>query len=177
MIKQTHRPVDEAIESIAELERRAEDDVSGHQRWIERVTQRIAQPRMVYIIFAFVTLWVTTNSFFYFVHHGTLDPPPFYGLQGIVSLTALLMTVLILTTEHRLSQIAILRNRLDLQINLLTERKVAKIIDMLDKMRRDIPSIPTHNDPEVRELRERVDPQEVLEAMESPTIVDPHSEP
>ncbi len=176
MIKQTHRPVDEAIESIAELERRAEDDVSGHQRWIERVTQRIGQPRMVYLIFAFVALWVATNTFFYFDHRGTLDPPPFYGLQGIVSLTALLMTVLILTTEHRVSQIAILRNRLDLQINLLTERKVAKIIDMLDEMRRDSPSIPTHNDPEVRELRERMDPQEVLEAMESPAIMDPDSE-
>uniref|UniRef100_E6PJ03 DUF1003 domain-containing protein n=1 Tax=mine drainage metagenome TaxID=410659 RepID=E6PJ03_9ZZZZ len=176
MTKQTHRPVDEAIESIAELERKAEDDVSGHQRWIERVTKRIGQPRMVYGIVAFVALWVGSNALLHLTHLVTPDPPPFLWLQGIVSFTALLMTVLILTTEHRLTQITVLRNRLDLQINLLTERKVAKIIAMLDEMRRDSPSIPTHYDPEVRELRERMDPQEVVEAMESPAIADPDSE-
>jgi len=167
--KQGSGQIDEAIESISELEQRAEDDVSGHQRWIERVTWRIGQPRMVYFIGTFVVVWIAVNGTLYLTHHGTLDPPPFFGLQGMVSLTALLMTVLILTTENRLSQIAIRRNRLDLQINLLTERKVAKLIDMLDTMRRDLPSIPTHHDPEVDVLREHLHPVQIVEAMEAPT--------
>lgn len=172
MTKSTPRPIDEAIESIAELERRAESDLSGHQRWIEGVTRRIGQPRMVYGIVAFAALWVGINTMLHLARGPAPDPPPFFWLQGLVSFTALLMTVLILTTEHRLTQIAVLRNRLDLQINLLTERKVAKLIEMLDELRRDLPSIPTHYDPEVRELRERMDPQEAIEAIESTTIAE-----
>ena len=68
------------------------------------------------------------NGFLQLTHRHAFDPPPFSELYGIVSLTALFMAVLILTAENRLSQIEVRRNKLDLQINLLTERKVAKLI-------------------------------------------------
>ncbi|MHB8140610.1 MAG: DUF1003 domain-containing protein [Vulcanimicrobiaceae bacterium] len=175
-MKQIVGQVDEAIESIAELERRAEEDISGHQRWIERVTCRIGQPRMVYLIVLFVGIWVGANTLLALTHRGAFDPPPFYTLQGIVGLTALLMTVLILTTANRIAQIDARRNRLDLQINLLTERKVAKLIDMLDTMRRDLPSIPTHYDPEVHQLREHMEQSDIAQAMEVSAAADPDNQ-
>lgn len=158
--------VDEAIESIAELERRAQSDVDRHQRWIERTTRALGRPRVVYFVAVFVVAWVAVNVALPLFHVPPFDPAPFFWLQGIVGLAALFTTILILTTENRQTQIALRRDRLDLQINLLTERKVAKIIEMLDELRRDLPSVPTFHDPEVGELKERTDPHQVVRAIE-----------
>ena len=164
--------VDEAIDSIAELERQAQIDVDRHQRWIERITRALGRPRSVYFVASFVAVWVVANLALSLWHVRPFDEPPFFWLQGIVGLAALLTTILILTTENRQTQIALRRDRLDLQINLLTERKVAKIIEMLDELRRDLPSVPTFHDPEVHELKERADPHEVVRAIEERSAVE-----
>jgi uncharacterized membrane protein len=161
-----HPHVEEAIESIAELERRAQAGISPHQRWIERVTRRIGRPRVVYLILAFVAVWIGTNLVLPAIGLRAFDAPPFPLLDGILTLASLLLVVLVLTTEHRTAQIDLQRSRLDLQINLMTERRTAKLIDMLDALRRDLPQVPTHHDPEVRAMRERADPHAVARALE-----------
>jgi uncharacterized membrane protein len=156
---------EQAIESIAELDRRAQAELSPHQRTIERFTRGVARPATVYLVLAAIVLWIGANLMLA-SRHAAWDPPPFQLLQGLVSLSALLMTILILTTENRIAQMDQLRDRLELQINLLTERKVAKLIDMLDAIRRDLPSVPTHDDPEVDELRTHTNPHDVARALE-----------
>jgi len=94
------------------------------------------------------------------------DPPPFAWLQGIVSLSALFMTIFILTTGNRISQHDLRRDRLDLQINLLTERKISKVIEMVEAMRRDSPGIPDRHDPEASAMQNAIDPHEVVRALD-----------
>jgi uncharacterized membrane protein len=172
---QTH--VEEAIDSIAELERRAQESMSPHQRWIERVTRRVGRPRVVYFILAFVSTWIGLNLVLEATGHTPFDAPPFPLLDGLLTLVGLLLVVLVLTTENRTAQIDLQRSRLDLQINLLTERRTAKLIDMIDALRRDLPQIPTHyDDPEVRALRMRTDPHAVAQAIEERTPPDPAEE-
>ena len=65
------------------------------------------------------------------------------------------MTSVILITQNRRSAEAEQRAQLDLQVNLLAEQKVAKLISLLEELRRDIPIV-----------RDRVD--QVAEAMERP---------
>jgi uncharacterized membrane protein len=161
--------VEEAIDSIAELERRAQEAMSPHQRWIERVTRRIGRPRIVYVILAFALAWMGTNEILSLTQHAAFDPPPFPLLDSIMTLVSLMLVVLVLTTESRAAQIEVQRRRLDLQINLLTERRTAKLIEMIDALRRDLPSVPTHHDPEVEALRERTDPHAVARAIEERT--------
>lgn len=163
--------MDEAIESIAELERRADAEVGLHQRRIERATAQIGRPRTVYLILIFVLGWIALNVGLGVTGGRPFDPPPFFWLQGIVSLSALLMTILILTTENRTTQHDLRRDRLDLQINLLTERKVAKVIEMVEALRRDSPTIPDRHDPEAAEMRRATDPHAVAEALEQRTEV------
>jgi hypothetical protein len=44
---------------------------------------------------------------------------------------------------------------------------------MLDELRRDSPQVPTHNDPEVQQLSEYTDTQEVSRAIEERTPTRP----
>lgn len=156
---------DEAIEAVADLEREANEAISTHQRWIEAVTNRIGRPRTFYFIVIFVVLWIGTNAAVLHARGATFDPPPFYWLQGMVSLCGLLVAILILTTANRIAQIDSQRAQLDLQINLLNERRTAKLIRMLDEIRRDSPQIPTHYDPEVEQLAEPTNAQEASRAI------------
>jgi uncharacterized membrane protein len=161
--------VDEAIEAVADLERDAQDAISRHQRWIARVTNRIGQPVTFYVVVAFVALWICSNLLLLQANGKTFDPPPFSWLQGTVSLSGLLVAILILTTANRVAQIHTQRDKLTLQINLLNERRTAKIIRMLDDLRRDSPELPTVEDPEVEQLSEPTNTQEVSRAIEERT--------
>lgn len=160
---------DEAIEAVADLERDAMEAMSRHQRWIERVTSRIGRPLTFYVVVVFVGLWIATNLAVLHARGATFDPPPFAYLQGMVSLSGLLVAILILTTANRVAQIDTQRDKLNLQIDLLNERRTSKVIRMLDEFRRDSPEVPTHHDPEVQQLSTPTDTQAVARAIEERT--------
>ncbi len=161
--------VDDAIESIAELERKALAAASLHQRAIERFTLAIGRPRTVYIIIASAAAWIALNVALRLTGHHEIDPPPYFWLDGVVALAALLMTILILTTENRMSEIQEQRSRLHLQISMLGERKAAKLIQLLEELRYDMPSVRNRQDPEAEELTLPADPHEVAEQLEKRT--------
>jgi uncharacterized membrane protein len=158
----------ETIESVADLERAAEAQLSRHQRWIERTTSALGRPRTVYLILAVVVGWIAANAALAPSGHA-FDPPPFAYLDCLISLAALLMTIFILTTENRINQHDARRDRLDLQINLLNERKISKVIEMVEALRRDSPAVPNRHDPEARELGRAADPAAIVRAIDERT--------
>ena len=70
----------ETIESVADLERGADERRSTHQRWIERTTAAVGRPRSVYFTLGFVAVWVAGNSALA-LHGKAFDPPPFSYLE------------------------------------------------------------------------------------------------
>ncbi len=157
--------VDENIESIVDLHMRAERQVSHHQRFIERVTTNLGRPRFFYLIILFVALWIGVNLLLPRFGVASFDLPPFYWLQGIVSLSALLMTTVILITQNRHGKLDDLRMHLNMQVNLLIERKVTKLIDLVEELRRDIPIVENRHDPQAEAMKEPVNPHEVVRSL------------
>ncbi|HCI80253.1 MAG TPA: hypothetical protein DHW02_11255 [Ktedonobacter sp.] len=154
--------VDQDIETLVALRMRAERNVSHHQRIIERVTQNIGRPRFFYVIVLFVALWIIVNTFATQLGLPFHDTPPFYWLQGIISLGALLMSNVVLITQNRQNKLAEERRHLDLQVSLLVERKVSKVIDLLEELRRDAPTIENRHDPQAEAMKENVDPHAII---------------
>jgi uncharacterized membrane protein len=161
--------IDEAIRSVAELERKALESASLEQRAIERFTLALGRPRTVWIVLAVVAIWIAVNVALGLTGRRQFDPPPFYWLDGALALAALLMTIVILTTENRMSEIAEQRSRLNLQMSLLTERKTAKIVQLLEELRYDMPSVPNREDAEAAEMTLATNPHEVAEELEKRT--------
>lgn len=94
------------------------------------------------------------------------DPAPFHWLQGIVGLGALLTASVVLIKQNRLAKIAEQRDHLDLKVTLLTEQKVAKLIDLLEELRRDLPNVKDRHDPEASALQQSMNPELVLAALD-----------
>jgi uncharacterized membrane protein len=94
------------------------------------------------------------------------DPAPFSWLQGVVGLGALLTATVVLTKQNRAARLAERRAHLDLKVTLLTEQKTAKLIDLLEELRRDMPNVKDRHDPEAAALRQSMNPDQVLAALD-----------
>lgn len=157
--------LDQDIETIVALRLNAERKVGRHQRVMEKATGALGQPLAVYFILLFIALWILVNLFHNALGLFLFDIPPFPWLQDIGSLSALVMTVVVLTTQNRQGKLTEQRRHLDLQITLLTERKVSKVIELLEDLRQDMPSVKNCVDPEAEVMKEPVDPHAALTAL------------
>ena len=108
----TDSAVDETIESIAELERRALADSTRHQRAIERLTVAVGRPRTLYVAAILIGLWVALNALAAFIHLRPLDTPPFPWLGTAASVASLLTTIMILVAANRGDRLDEQRDRL-----------------------------------------------------------------
>jgi uncharacterized membrane protein len=101
----------------------------------------------------FVVLWTLANVFAERFGWTQFDPPPFIWLQGIVGLSGLIVATAVLIRQSRLGELAEQHAHLDLQVNLLAEQKATKIIQLLEELRRDMPSVVSAMTPRSRSCK------------------------
>ena len=158
--------VSQQIETIATLHARGESDVSVHQRLIERVTAFLGRPLFLNVTIAAIAVWIFLNIPANHPNLAPFDPAPFPLLAWLVSTGGLLLTIVVLITQNRQARLAERRAQLDLQVNLLSEQKIAKVIALMEELRRDIPSVRNRHDPEAEAMSEAANPHAVLDALE-----------
>jgi uncharacterized membrane protein len=140
--------------------------VGRHQRLIEQVTRALGRPRTIYVTLLAALSWVTFNLVAASLSLPVLDPPPFGRLQGVVGLAALLMTTMVLTTQNRQARHAEHRAHLDLQVNLLAEQKIAKLIALMEELRHDLPNVHDRKDSQAEAMTRTMDPGAVISAFD-----------
>jgi len=155
------------IEAIRLLHRRADENLSRSHRPIETVSALLGRPAFFYSIVLFVTLWVLLNLCAPLWAIAPFDPPPYFWLQGLVGLGALLTTTIVLITQTRQGKLAEQRAQLDLQVSLLAEQKTAKLIALLEELRRDLPEVTNRHDAEAAAMEQATDPHAMLDALET----------
>ena len=158
--------VSQQVDTIAALHARGESDVSVHQRLIERVTAFLGRPLFLNLTIGAIALWIFLNLPANRPNLAPFDPPPFPLLSWLVSTGGLLLTIVVLITQNRQARLAERRAQLDLQVNLLSEQKIAKVIALIEELRRDIPSVRNRHDPEAEAMSEAADAHAVLDALE-----------
>ena len=151
------------VQTVAEIHSRAEQAVGRPQRLVESVTTTLGRPLIIAVILAGVTMWIVFNLMWCVAcHRHPIDPPPFVWLQGVVGLMALLLTTAVLITQNRLGKMAERRALLDLQVNLLVEQKVAKLIALVEELRRDLPSVHNRSDSMAEAMTHPIDPHAMI---------------
>jgi uncharacterized membrane protein len=87
-------------------------------------------------------------------------------MQGVVGLYGAIVMTMVLTTQNRQQRLAEQRAYLDLQVNLIAEQKAAKLIALLEELRRDMPTVRNRRDSEAEDMAQAVDAGEVLSDLE-----------
>ncbi|OGM56108.1 hypothetical protein A3E46_01470 [Candidatus Woesebacteria bacterium RIFCSPHIGHO2_12_FULL_46_16] len=84
------------------------------------------------------------------------DPFPFILLTMAVSLEAIMLAIVVLMSQNRQSYISTLREELDMQVNLISEREITKVLKLLKEIRNKLAQEEIA-DPELEEMIKRVD--------------------
>ena len=158
--------ISQNIEAIKALHARATENLSRYQRPIETLGTLLGHPGFFYGIVLFVAVWMLINVFSPRFGIAPFDPAPYYWLQGIVGLGAWLTTTIVLITQARQGKLAEQRAQLDLQVNLLAEQKTAKLIALVEELRRDLPNVTDRHDPQAAVMEQTTDPHVILGALE-----------
>jgi uncharacterized membrane protein len=153
------------LELLSQFKDREEAQISGMQLLIERISGFFGSPAYFAFAVAFIAIWMLANSWGSDAGWRHVDPPPFSWLQGLVSSNALLLTVAVLIRQNRMAKVAEHRSHLDLQINLLTEQKVTKILQIVDELQRELTALRGRPDSEVAEMTKPADAHALMHAI------------
>lgn len=155
--------IEQNIHTIVELRRNTARQRTLQERLADVITDFSGRMFFVYFHIVWFGIWILLNV-------GDLgikpfDPYPFGLLTMIVSLEAIFLSTFVLISQNRLSTEADRRADLDLQIGLLTEYELTRVLKMLDAIQ-DKMGIENDTDEELLELEKHVHPEDVLDEME-----------
>lgn len=159
--------VDQTVKAVAQFHAEHSAEATRFQRLLARMRAAIGSAGFVAVIGLAIACWIALNSLLSFQHYEPLDPPPFFWLQGAMGMMALYTTILVLATQSREDELARHREQLTLELAILSEQKSAKIIQLLEALRRDHPDIADRIDDEAGAMSEPTDPHAVLDAIKS----------
>jgi uncharacterized membrane protein len=91
----------ETVQSIAKLHAEHQHSATPLQRTLDRVTTFLGRPLFIGVLAVFIATWIGLNLLAAALEYRPIDPPPFVGLGGAISLVSLYIVVLILATQRR----------------------------------------------------------------------------
>jgi uncharacterized membrane protein len=120
-IQSTH--VDDTVQAIARLRADHDQKATPLERMVDRLTGRAASPGFVVLLSLVLVSWIGLNTILLLIGRRPLDEPPFFWMQGAVSLAALYMTVLILATQRRENELASHHEHLTLELAISANKR------------------------------------------------------
>jgi uncharacterized membrane protein len=157
--------LEDTFQAIAHVRAEHNRKATLLERIVDKLTGRVGRPGFVVLLTLIFVSWIGLNSTLLLLGKKPVDEPPFFWMQGAVSLAALYTTVLILATQRRENELASHHEHLTLELAILSERKTAKIISLLEELRVDHPDIHDRIDDEAAAMSAPTDPQSVLETI------------
>jgi uncharacterized membrane protein len=167
--------LDENIDSVLEVQKRDWEQRPRSQRIVERVSRYIGRPLYLGALVTVVVAWIAANSLLPRWGRPPFDPFPYPLLDGILTLAALISTTIVLIVQNRQARLEQQHTHIALQINLTTEQKVAKVINLIEELRRDLPMVKNRYDPQAETFAEKTDALQVLSAIEAVGLADDRS--
>lgn len=121
------------VEDIARLEKQAVQDRTRGECLAESITRMAGSMPIIIFHVVWFSVWALLNLGV-FPDIPPWDPLPFNFLTLILSLEAIFLTLLVLTTQNRLTKDADKRAHLELQINMLAEQESTATLQLLEKL-------------------------------------------
>lgn len=110
--------------------------------------------------------WISLNSVILpALHIPPFDPFPYGLLTMVVSLEAILLAIFVLVSQNRAAVVADLREELDLQVNIITEQEITKLLHIVTDIAQ-AQGIDVSEDPVLKEMLEPINVKTLERALE-----------
>jgi uncharacterized membrane protein len=152
--------------NIDALRRRRDEEearASAEERLASAITRFSGSMRFVYLHCALYGAWIVINL-------GWIPgvrpwDPTFVVLAMIASVEAIFLSTFILITQNRMAAAADRRAELDVQIGLLAEAEITKLVKLVSEIAERM-NLPDAREEDVEEMKQLVHPEAVLDAIE-----------
>jgi len=156
--------VDRNIKALLEHRREQEGSRSREERIADAITRFTGSMRFVYIHLVLFGAWILINL-------GWIPGIPrfdrsFVVLAMLASVEAIFLSTFVLISQNRMAALADRRADLDLQISLLAEHEVTRLITLVAAIAERM-DLEVARNPELAELSQDVAPEKVMEQMEA----------
>ena len=143
----------ENIETILKLENAASRARTTADRLSDVIASFVGTLHFVVLHVVWFIVWAVINAgLIPFIP--PFDPYPFQLLCMVVSMEGVLLATFVLIKQNRMSYLSDRRDHLDLQINLLAEREVTRLLQLSDRIARHLGVAPDPRDTAAAELSE-----------------------
>jgi uncharacterized membrane protein len=158
--------------NIDALRRRRQDEqasASAQERLASAITRFSGSMRFVYLHLLLYGGWIAANLGVF----SGIRPwdPTFVVLAMIASVEAIFLSTFILITQNRMALAADRRAELDLQVSLLAEAEITKLVQLVSEIAARM-EVPAAQQEEVEEMKQLVRPEAVLDAIEEAAVAD-----
>ncbi len=151
--------VEQNIRTIIRLRLKAAQERSWQDRVADAITAYSGRLGFVYAHIVWFGLWILLNTGY--LGMPLFDPFPYGLLTMVVSLEAIFLSTFVLISQNRLSEEVEHRANLGLQIGLLTEHELTRVLQMLDAIQAKL-GLKNAGDNELADLEMETRPEDVL---------------
>jgi uncharacterized membrane protein len=154
--------VERNINALLQHRKDEEQKKTTEERVADNITKFTGSMLFVYIHLALFGIWILWNA-------GVLGlkpfDPSFVILAMFASVEAIFLSTFVLISQNRMNAQADKRAELDLQVSLLSEHEITRLITLVTAMAKKM-NIEDAHDVEIEELSQDVYPEKVIETME-----------
>ena len=154
--------VERNIAALLQRNQREDKKRSPEEKLADKITGFTGSMLFVYIHLTLFGVWIIWNAGWL-----RLKPfdPSFVVLAMFASVEAIFLSTFVLISQNRMNAQADKRADLDLQVSLLTEHEVTRLITLVTAMAKKMDISDAYH-PEIDELSKDVHPEMVLDTME-----------
>jgi uncharacterized membrane protein len=132
---------------LSALKARANAERTPGQRLADRMTEGFGSSAFLIFNTIWFIVWIVWNT----LPVPRFDPFPFGMLTMVVSLEAIFLSIFVLIAQNRSAKIDELRAEVDLQVNMIAESELTKLLQLVAKLA-EKQGIDVSNDAELREM-------------------------
>jgi uncharacterized membrane protein len=159
---------DQVIKNFETIDRhqdRHEQNTKTDRRIINRIAAIFGRPQFLYFQIVFFTIWIGCSNLAernIIAKNFPLFDLHLHGLE----IAALMISTEVLIDQKHQERLSREQSHLTLQLNLVTEQKIAKLISLVEELRTDLPNVKNRDDLEAEVMKQSIDPQAILEVLQ-----------
>jgi uncharacterized membrane protein len=154
--------IDRNVEALLRRREQERAATSSQDRVADAISHFAGSMTFVYLHLVLYGGWIVINL-------GVLPvpkfDPSFVVLAMVASVEAIFISTFVMISQNRMAKVADQRADLDLQISLLAEHEITRLVALVTELAERM-ALPSARDPELRELAKDVAPEHVLDRMQ-----------
>lgn len=161
--QQSHSPSRRAL-LVRSMKAKANRDRSFTEKLADFMTATFGSITFLIINVIWFFVWIAINVGF-ILGIEPFDPFPFGLLTMIVSLQAIFLAIFVLISQNREAKINDLREEVDLQMDVMTEKELTKVLELVVKLL-EKNKIDISGDTELKEMLEKTNIEKLEKSIE-----------